>query len=116
MVSEKGVGDQIDYIAFSYYVCQKLNQSIPSGTVIGYLNGDKDPQSMEDGINCIDYSMNSSRAHPEWIKNAHEKGMTVNVWTVNSPQEMLDFMAMGVDLITTDYPDQLKEIIAKFTE
>lgn len=22
MVSEKGVGDQIDYIAFSYYVCQ----------------------------------------------------------------------------------------------
>ncbi|MBS5702083.1 MAG: hypothetical protein KHX11_23985 [Bacteroides cellulosilyticus] len=44
------------------------------------------------------------------------KGMTVNVWTVNSPQEMLDFMAMGVDLITTDYPDQLKEIIAKFTE
>lgn len=116
MVSEKGVGDQIDYIAFSYYVCQKLNQSIPSGTVIGYLNGDKDPQSMEDGINCIDYSMNSLRAHPEWIKNAHEKGMTVNVWTVNSPQEMLDFMAMGVDLITTDYPDQLKEIIAKFTE
>jgi len=80
------------------------------------LNGDKDPQSMEDGINCIDYSMNSLRAHPEWIKNAHEKGMTVNVWTVNSPQEMLDFMAMGVDLITTDYPDQLKEIIAKFTE
>ena len=58
----------------------------------------------------------SLRAHPEWIKNAHEKGMTVNVWTVNSPQEMLDFMAMGVDLITTDYPDQLKEIIAKFTE
>lgn len=42
--------------------------------------------------------------------------MTVNVWTVNSPQEMLDFMAMGVDLLTTDYPDQLKEIIAKFTE
>lgn len=113
MVRENGVSNRVDYIAFSYYVCQKLIQSVPSGTIIGYLNSDKDPKDMEDGINCIDYYMNNLKNNPQWIKNAYEKGMTVNVWTVNSLQEMQDFMTMGVDFITTDHPDQLKEIIAK---
>lgn len=116
IVDKMGLNARTDYIAFSYYVCQKLAQSVPEGTIIGYLNGDKDPKSIDKGINCIDYSMNSLKNNPQWIKDAHEKGMKVNVWTVNSPQEMLDFMAMGVDFITTDYPNLLKELIAKFEE
>ena len=36
------------------------------------------------------------------IQQAHELGMTVNVWTVNSQSEIARFMSMGVDLVTTD--------------
>ena len=31
--------------------------------------------------------------------------MTVNVWTVNNPDEMLHYISQNVDLITTDHPD-----------
>lgn len=116
MINNKGVGSQVDYIAFSYYVCQQLVKIVPTGTVIGYLNGDKAPNSMDQGVNCIDYPMASLRNNPQWVKDAHARGMTVNVWTVNSQQDMMDFIAMGVDFITTDYPDTLKDIIAKLSE
>ena len=42
--------------------------------------------------------------------------MKVNVWTVNSTTDMLDFIAQGVDYITTDYPVTLKEMLEKLSE
>jgi glycerophosphoryl diester phosphodiesterase len=35
----------------------------------------------------------------------------VGVWTVNEPVAMRNFVAMGVDFITTDRPDLLREIL-----
>lgn len=116
MVNEQGLNNQVDYIAFSYFVCQQLAKKVPSGTTIGYLSGDKAPNDIEAGINCIDYSSGALRNNPQWIKEAHARGMTVNVWTVNSDQDLMDFIAMGVDFITTDYPDKLNSIIQKLTE
>lgn len=116
MVDERSLNDRVDYIAFSYYVCQKLAEKAPAGTLIGYLSGDKAPASMDPKIRCIDYAMGNLRSNPQWIKEAHARGMTVNVWTVNSEQDMTDFIAMGVDFITTDYPDKLQEIVKKLSE
>ena len=45
------------------------------------------------------------------IKLAHELGLSVNVWTVNNPGRMRDLIAMGVDGIITDYPDQLRRVL-----
>lgn len=116
MVNSKGLTSQLDYISFSYYVCQQLVGKVPAGTAIGYLQGDKAPGSMDQGINCIDYPASALRNNPKWIKEAHAKGMTVNVWTINTVQEMAEFIGMGVDYITTDYPQNLKEIVTKLSE
>ena len=53
------------------------------------------------------------RRNPQWIRDAHSRGMKVNVWTVNSQADMMEFIAMGVDFITTDHPDQLRDLLAK---
>lgn len=42
--------------------------------------------------------------------------MKVNVWTVNSEADMMEFIAMGVDFITTDHPDTLQKILARLTD
>ena len=35
----------------------------------------------------------------------------MQVWTINDPDEMRAFIAMGVDGITTDRPDVLNEVL-----
>ena len=54
--------------------------------------------------------------NPQWVTEAHDRGMKVNVWTVNSEADMMEFIAMGVDFITTDHPDTLQKILARLTD
>jgi glycerophosphoryl diester phosphodiesterase len=40
----------------------------------------------------------------ELLPAAHSAGLTVHVWTVNEPEEIVRFRKMGVDAIFTDVP------------
>ncbi len=46
--------------------------------------------------------------HTQNIQKAHENGLKVIVWTINTPQEATKYQNKGVDGITTDKPDTLK--------
>ncbi len=46
-----------------------------------------------------------------FVADAHHKGISVFVWTVNDIAEMESYVAMGVDGIITDYPQQLTALI-----
>jgi glycerophosphoryl diester phosphodiesterase len=46
----------------------------------------------------------------------HGAGMTLYVWTVNAPEEMRRFLAMGVDGICTDYPDVGRAAVASLPD
>ena len=63
------------------------------------------------GLAGIDYSMGALRKHPDWVKEAHDKGLEVNVWTVDSEEDMRFFIDMGVDYITTNQPERLQAIL-----
>ena len=102
----------VEYIAFSKYICDQLVKNAPRGTKIAYLNGDLTPeQCKKERYTGIDYNLNTLKAHPEWINKCHELGLTVNVWTVNDKKDMQWFIDMGVDYITTDKPDVLKRML-----
>ena len=44
------------------------------------------------------------------IEKAHNKGLVVNVWTVNKENDMMRMIEYGADGIITDYPLRLKEL------
>lgn len=50
---------------------------------------------------------------PDSVAAAHTLGLPVSAWTVNNPAEMSRFIEYGVDAIVTDYPDRLREVLAK---
>ena len=106
-----GVLDRTDIIAFSINACLAFKKLIPE-TKIYYLNGDLPPKSIKKlGLAGIDYSMGALRRHPEWVKQAHDLGLEVNVWTVDSEEDMRYFIDLGVDYITTDYPERLQALL-----
>ncbi len=45
------------------------------------------------------------------LARAHELGVKVIVWTVNTPARMHELMAMGVDGLITDYPNRLRAVM-----
>ncbi|KEF34442.1 glycerophosphodiester phosphodiesterase [Deinococcus sp. RL] len=49
---------------------------------------------------------------PAFVRAMHRRGVAVQVWTVNAPNEMRRLIRMGVDGIITDRPDLLAEILA----
>jgi glycerophosphoryl diester phosphodiesterase len=44
------------------------------------------------------------------VAMAHDLGMGVNVWTVNSESDMIKMINYGVDGIITDFPNRLKKV------
>lgn len=47
------------------------------------------------------------------LGEAHSLGLKVVVWTVNDPARMDALLDLGVDGIISDYPDQLRAVMAK---
>jgi len=52
---------------------------------------------------------------PEFVRHAHERGLDVNVWTVNEPADMARLADLGVDALVTDVPDVALLTLAQTT-
>ena len=92
--------DRTDIIAFSINACLAFKKLMPDGRIF-YLNGDLAPRSIKKlGLTGIDYSMSVLRKNPKWVEQAHKEGLEVNVWTVDTEEDMRYFIDLGVDYIT----------------
>ena len=112
-VKKHNLLDRVDYISFSLNVCQTLKKVLPEADIY-YLEGDLAPDRIkEEGFAGIDYSVGALKKHPEWIKEAHDLGLKVNIWTVNSEENMKFAIENGVDFITTDYPELAKKLVSE---
>ena len=63
-----------------------------------------------------DYDILSIRASaitPEQVVRAHRLGYEIHAWTVNDRREMSRLIDMGVDVIITDVPEELKDLLAE---
>jgi glycerophosphoryl diester phosphodiesterase len=61
--------------------------------------------------------LHADALHPRWslldagfVARTHVRGQRVNVWTVNEVDDMRRMIALGVDLIMTDFPQRLKTL------
>lgn len=96
--------DDIFFISFDLDACVMMAHLMPD-IPVAYLEGDLSPQTLKEmGITDIDYHWSKFQDHSEWVEEAHNLGMTVNVWTVNTPEKAQEMLRLGVDYITTDYP------------
>ena len=114
LVRSLGLEKKTEYISFSKVVCQRLHEISPDSKV-AYLNGELSPaQIKEMGLTGIDYNEKVFVKHPEWLQEAKQLGVEVNVWTVDGEENLRHHVNLeGVDLITTNDPEILKGILAE---
>ena len=113
-VKKMGLESRMEYITFSLHAMKEFIRLAPAGTPVFYLNGELSPKELKElGATGLDYHMGVIKKHPEWIKEAHDLGLKVNVWTVDEAEEMKWLIEQKVDFITTNEPVVLLEELKK---
>lgn len=115
-VNAAGVQDKVEYISFSLAACKTFAKYAP-GVPVAYLKGGMAPADLhKDGITGLDYHIAEFRAHPEWVKQAHDLGMSTNVWTVDAPKDMAYITNLGIQFVTTNKSAEATIIKAYYDE
>ncbi|WFE85515.1 glycerophosphodiester phosphodiesterase family protein [Parabacteroides chongii] len=113
LVQKYQLEDHVEYISFSMNICKEVIRRAPAAQV-AYLRGEVSPADLKVlGFTGLDYHYKVFEKNPTWIQEAKNAGLTVNVWTVDDPVVMQSMIEQNVDFITTDKPEQLKEIVKK---
>lgn len=113
ILKEKKLYDpsRVMFISFNLAACKYVAKYAPQFTN-QYLNGDIAPKHLKQlGINGLDYEFDVLDKNPNWIKQAHKYGMSVNVWTVNTKENLQRMIDLGVDCITTNEPLLLRSML-----
>ncbi len=110
LVKAAGMEKQVDYISFSMHACEEVVKQNPQAKVY-YLGSDVPPDIIKQkGFAGIDYYGGALVKNPAWIKQSHDLGMKVNVWTIDEMKAIQQCVNSGVDFITTDKPEEAKKI------
>ena len=124
-VEQYELENDVFFISFNRSVCQQLRNLMPDAPV-AYLSststdssGTSPAYTPQVLLNTYDiphidyeYKLFQSSYHPEWLQQAHNLGMTVNVWTVDKKALTIEMQTLGVDYITTIHPMNLRSWLA----
>ena len=102
-VEARGLSGMVQYCSFSLDACKALVAHDPTATVF-YINGDKTPAELKTLGMAMDYSYSVYRKHPEWIAQAHELGIPVVAWTMNTQPLLIEMANAEADILATDWP------------
>lgn len=113
LVKEYGMEKQVFYSSFNHYTCLSVKKLDPQAYV-GFLVSDTI-------INLPDYCLKHKMdaVHPalylaqdaDFVRECHEKGLDINVWTVNEPEHLQMAKQLNLTTVITNYPDRARNII-----
>lgn len=106
-----GLLERSTFISFSPQICDYFASR---GYPTLYLAGDMKPRTAKErGYAGINYHSAIYKLKPGWIRKARHEGLLVGVWTVNSEKVAKWAIRKGLDYITSDEPEMVRELIAR---
>ncbi|GEM_PF-626586 len=85
---------------------KEANPAITCGYIVAVSMG-----GFYDLENADFFSLEHDFATSRVIKNIHDRGKKVFVWTVNETRSMEDVRYSGIDAVITDYPDECAKVV-----
>ena len=102
--------NRIMFISFNNAACKHLAETLPEFEVQCITT--RDPAKVAaDGVSGIDFYFGdyATASRSNWIARAHALGLSVGAWTVNTTSDIDTTIARGVDAITSNYPDRVRD-------
>lgn len=113
LTKEMGMEDRVCYSSFNHYTVARIHELKPDAEVgFLYADGPIDMPSygVKHGVNALHPALYNLQ-YDGFVKECKEKGLKLNVWTVNERPYMEMCCQYGVDAIITNYPDIAKEVV-----
>lgn len=115
LTTEMGMEKQVIYSSFSHASILKMQQYVTEErTAFLFSDGwlDVAEYGRVHGVQALHPALYYQELE-EMIKECHEKGMRVNVWTVNEEEHALKLREMGADAIITNHPGKMRDLYFK---
>ncbi len=133
VIRESGMGARVTIQSFDWRtlkLVQKLEPSIPTVCLTVQAPGNDNTRDggwtaglrfedhgsapkMAKAAGCAAWSPNQGALTEDLVGQARSLGLKVVPWTVNDPAVMDRFIGWGVDGIISDYPDRVREVMAR---
>lgn len=97
----------VSYISFNHNSLVRILELDPTAKTAFLDKNMSLEQLKESKMWGIDFNLSLFKADPDLVKKAHNLGLTVNAWTVNSAEDMKMLLDRGVDFITTNEPEMM---------
>lgn len=104
--------DRVIYSSFNHYSVRKIRELNPDAKVgLLYADGPLDMPGYghrfgADALHPAFYNLQ----YPDYMEDCRKYGLDVNVWTVNSTEDLLRCRDLGVNAIITNYPVKARNL------
>ena len=106
-VDENQLGDRTLFMSFSDVSIRKIKTLRPEArTALLACQMTPDPVSAARAAGAKELGILYKLATPELIESARNHNIAFSVWTVDEPEDIQRMLALGVDCITSNYPDR----------
>ena len=115
IAARAGMTSKVLYSSFNHrslLSVKKIAASLPCGMLYELVMINPWEYASQNGMNALHPHLSELR-FADLVQNAHNAGLEVNPWTVNSVEEITQCFEAGADRIITNYPDRALEIIKR---
>lgn len=114
LVGRNGFESRTVVLSFDPNTLRRVRQLAPAvATGILFRDLPADPILLARTIGATGIAPRADRVSKELVEAAHRAGLVVAVWTVDSPELLRKLVAMGVDGIVSNVPDQVLEVLER---
>jgi glycerophosphoryl diester phosphodiesterase len=113
-ITDMGLKNQVILSSFnniSMMNTKKAHPDMQFGFLYGYPLVDMPGAAKKAGVDALHPSIKCLYYSPDLVAEAHSKGLKVNVWTVNSDEDVQFCIKQDVDAIITNYPDKVRRMV-----
>ncbi|MCM1135485.1 MAG: glycerophosphodiester phosphodiesterase [Clostridium sp.] len=108
LAKRMGLSDRIIYSSFNHHSMKWVKELEPEAKIAFlYTDGiaDVEEYGSKYGVYAVHPYMRNTE-YPDMVKKCHERGIQVNVWTVNEEADIKRMKELGVDAIITNYAER----------